>query len=62
MTLNRVKRGRTVTVMEYLDSVVPLRFQPKTVIWSKTTVHVSNLPNLAELVVNHFAKSISKKN
>ena len=62
MTLNRVKRGRTVTAMKYLDSVVPLRFQPKIVIWNKTTFHVSNLPNLAELVVNHFTKSISKKN
>ena len=52
MTLNRVKRGRAVTVMKYLDSVA---------IWNKTTFHLSNLPNLAELVVNNFTKSISKK-
>ena len=65
MTLNRVKLGRTVTFMKYLASVVSLIFLPKTLIWEKITFRISNLLNLAELVINELTKitkSISKKN
>ena len=62
MTLNYVKLGRVVTFMKYLASVVSSIFLPKTLIWNKITFQLSNLLNLAELVVNEFKKSISKKN
>ena len=62
MTLNRVKRGRAVTFMKYLASVVSLIFLAKTVIWNKIKFPASNLLNLAELVVNEPMKSIYKKN
>ena len=62
MTLNRVKLGRAVTFMKYLASVVPLIFLPKTLIWNKITYWLSNLLNLAELVLNDLTKSISKNN
>ena len=61
MTLNYVKPGRVVTFMKYLASVVCSIFLPKTLIWNKITFQLSNLLNLAELVVNEFKKSISKK-
>ena len=59
MALNRVKLGLTVT---YLASVASLIFLPKTLIWNKIRLRLSNLLNLAELVVNELAKSVSKKN
>ena len=62
MTLNRVKLGRAVTFMKYLASVISLIFLPKTLIWNKITFPASNLPNLAEPVVNELMKSIYKKN
>ena len=61
MTLNRVKLGRAVTFMKDLASVVSLIFLSKTLIWNKITFRMSKLLNLAELVVNEFIKSISKK-
>ena len=61
MTLNRVKRGHTVTFMKCLDSAVSLMFLPKTLLWNKITFPISNSLNLAELVVNELMKSISKK-
>ena len=61
MTLNFWKLGRTVTFMKYLASVVSLIFLPKTLIWNKISFWLSNLLNLAELVVNKLKKSISKK-
>ena len=61
MTLNDVKLGRAVTFMNYLASVVSLIFLPKTLIWNKITLRLSNLLNLAELVVNELTKSISKR-
>ena len=60
MTLNRVKLGCGITFMKYLASVDSLIFIPKTLIWNKTTFWLSNLLNLAELMVNELAKSISK--
>ena len=62
MALNRVKLGLKVTFMKYLTSVVSLMFLPKTLIWNKIRLQLSNLPNLAELVVNELTKSVSKKN
>ena len=62
MTLNYVKLGRVVTFMKYLASAVSSIFLPKTLIWNKITFQLSNLLNLAELVVNEFKKSISRKN
>ena len=62
MTLNRVKLGRADTFMKYLASVVPLIFLPKTLIWNKIRYWLSNLLNLAELVLNDLTKSISKNN
>ena len=61
MTLNRVKLGRAITFMKYLVSVVSLTFLPKTLNWNKITFPVSNLLNLAELVVNEPMKNIYKK-
>ena len=61
MTLNCVKLGRAVTFMKYLASVVSLIFLPKTLIWNEITIWLLSLLNLAELVVNELAKSISKK-
>ena len=61
MTVNRIKLGRAVTFMKYLASVVSLIFLPKTLIWNKITFWLSNLLNLAELVVNELTKSISKR-
>ena len=52
MALNRVKLGLKVTFMKYLTSVVSLIFLPKTLIWNKIRLRLSNLLNLAELVVN----------
>ena len=52
MTLNRVKLRRAVTFMKYLASVVSLIFLPETLIWNKITFWLSNLVNLADLVVN----------
>ena len=52
MTLNRVKLWRAVTFMKYLASVVSLIFLPETLIWKKITFRLSNLVNLADLVVN----------
>ena len=61
MTLNRVKLGRTVTVMKYLASVVSLIFLALTLFWIKITFPVSNSLTLAELVVNELMKSIYKE-
>ena len=61
MTLNFLKLGHTVTFMKYLASVVALIFLPKTLIWNKILFRLSNLLNLAELVVNKLKNSISKK-
>ena len=61
MTLNRVKLGIAVTFMKYFANTVSLIFLPKTLIWNKITVRLSNLLNFAELVVNELTKSISKK-
>ena len=61
MTLNRVKLGRAITFMKYLVSVVSLTFLPKTLNWNKIMFPVSNLLNLAELVVNEPMKNIYKK-
>ena len=61
MTLNRVKLGRAVTFMKYLDSVVSLIYLAKTLIWNKITFRASNSLDLAELVVNEPMKSIYKK-
>ena len=59
MTLERVNLGRTVTFIKYLASLDSLTFQPKTLIFNKFTFPLSNLLNLAELVVNELTKSIS---
>ena len=59
MTLNGGKLGRAVTFMKYLASVVSLIFLPKTLLWNKITFRLSNLLNLAELLVNELTKSIS---
>ena len=61
MILNRVKLGRAVIVMKYLASLVSLIFLAKTLFWIKITFPVSNLLNLAELVVNEPMKSINNK-
>ena len=61
MTLNCIKLGRAVTFMKYLASVVSLIFLPKTLIWNKITFRLSNLLNLAELVVNELTKRVSSK-
>ena len=61
MTLNPVKLGSAVTIIKYLAGVVSLIFLPKTLIWNKITLWLSNLLNLEELVVNKLTKSISKK-
>ena len=61
MSLNRVKLGRAVTVLNYLTGVVSLVFLPKTLIWNKIMLWLSNLLNPAELVVNELTKIISKK-
>ena len=53
MTLNRVKLRRAVTSMKYLASAVSLNFNLE--------FRLSNLLNLAELVVNGLTKSIIKK-
>ena len=61
MTLNRVKLVRAVTFLKYLASVVSLIFLPKTLIWHQITFRLSNLLNLAELVLNELTKTITKK-
>ena len=61
MTPNRVKLVRAVTFMKYRADVVSLIFLPKALIWNNITFRLSNLLNLAELVVNELTKSISKK-
>ena len=61
MSLNRLKLGRAVTFMKYLVSVASLIFLAKTLICNKIMFWLSNLLNLAGLVVNELTKSISKK-
>ena len=61
MTLNRPKLGRAVTFMKDFASVVSLILLTKSLIWNKIIFRLSNLLNLAELVVNELTKSISKK-
>ena len=61
MTPNRVKLVCAVTFMKYLADVLSLIFLPKALIWNNITFRLSNLLNLAELVVNELTKSISKK-
>ena len=61
MTLNCVKLGHAVTFMKYVASIVSLVFLPKTLIGIKITFRLSNLLNLAELVVNELTKSACKK-
>ena len=56
MTLNRVKLGRTVTLMKYLVNTVSLMFLPKTLIWNKITFRLSNSLNLAGLVINELRR------
>ena len=58
MTLNCVKLGRTVTIMKYLASVVPLIFLLETLICNKIMFSASNSLNLAKVVVNELMKSI----
>ena len=60
MTLDRVKLGRAVTFMKYLASVVFLIFLLKTLICNKITLRLSNLLNLAELVVNELQRVFPK--
>ena len=60
MTLDRVKLGRAVTFMKYLASVVSLIFLLKTLICNKITFRLSNLLNLAELVVNELQRVFPK--
>ena len=60
MTLNHLKLGRAVTLMNYLASVVPLISLPKSLIWNKIKFRISNSLKLAELVVIKLTKSISK--
>ena len=62
MTLNRVKLGREVTFIKYLDSEVSSIFLPKTLISNKITFEASNSLNFAELVENQLVKSFFKKN
>ena len=61
MTLIRIKLGRGVTFMKYLDSVVFLIFLPKTLICNKITFLASDLLNFAELLENEPMESISPK-
>ena len=61
MTFNCEKLGRAVTFLKHLASVVSLIFLTKTLIWNKIMFPVTNLLNLAELVVNEPTKSIYKK-
>ena len=61
MTLNRVKLGREVTFIKYLDSEVSSIFLPKTLISNKITFEASNSLNFAELVENQLVKSFFKK-
>ena len=61
MTLNRVKIGRTVTFMKYLDSVITLIFLLKTLIWNKIMFPASNSLNFEDLRENDLMKSISEK-
>ena len=60
MTLDRVKPGRAATFMKYLASVVSLIFLLKTLIWNKIKFRLSNLLNLAELVVNELQRESPK--
>ena len=62
MTLNRVKLGRTVTLMKYRANIFSLIFLSKTLNWNKITFLASNWRNLTELVVNKLMKSIPKQN
>ena len=57
MALNRETVARAVTFMKYLASLVALIFLQKFIIWNKTMFWLSNLLNLAELVVNKLMKS-----
>ena len=50
MALNRVKLGCVLTFINYLASVIPLTFLPKT--YNKTTFLASNSLNFAELKEN----------
>ena len=57
MALNRETVARAVTFMKYLASLVTLIFLQKFILWNKTMFWLSNLLNLAELVVNELTKS-----
>ena len=48
MTLNRLKLGRAVTFIEYIASVVSLKFLAKTLIWNKINFPTlpKNLPKI----------------
>ena len=51
MTGKHIKLGRAVTFMKYLANVVFLIFLTNTLILNEITFWLSNLLNLAELVV-----------
>ena len=59
MILNRVKLERAVIFIQYIASVVPLIFPPKTLVWNKLVLPVSNSLNPLELVENEVGKAFS---
>ena len=60
MNVNRVKLGRVVTFMKYLNSIVSLIFLPKSLIWNKITFPVSSSLDFAELVENELKEYLQR--
>ena len=61
MTVDRVKRGPRSYFYKIPCQCSLFNISTKILVWNKIIVPTLNSQNLAELVVNEFMKSISKK-
>ena len=61
LSITEAELKRSIFYEKARISVVSLILLAKTLIWNKTTFHILNSPNLAELVVNGLTKSICKR-
>ena len=61
LILNRVKLEHTVIYIKYIVGIVPLIYQPKTSIWNRMVISVSNSLKVLELVENDLEKIFLQK-
>ena len=60
LSITEAELKRSIFYEKARISVVSLILLAKTLIWNKTTFHILNSPNLAELVVNELTKVSTK--